>query len=344
MDERGSAGILFAVILLALGAGMAGVSAYAGRASDYGRRIEARERLRQRLAAAVGDAIDALAADETPESEGPRDRAWAGLGPREDGLSLSISELSSRLNANFTSAELLAGSPLRSLLASEASPPSLAAYREERGLSTELGHYRAFLAETSLDAWSCFGWANVNIADPSSLRSLYRSLTGSEEGAEAFSLRVAAARSAGRTIDPGSLEDVLGSAYPETYPIICTQAPHNVNFIPAPILRGILAYPPFGIAEPLARAEALLAAREDHDISEEELAAFLGEGSRRGPREGPLQYLGVRSWFWLVRAEAEGGAFSAVVASWPEPAGHGDGAGGPAKSRRLALVETRFEP
>jgi len=335
MGERGSVGILFVAVLFVLAALSACVMLYVGRALDYGRRVEAREALRLRLYAAVRGTIDELAADATPESDGPRDRVWSTLGELEGGVSLGLSDLSSRLNANYTPAELLEKTELRSLLSPSASPEALAAYREEKGLSTELGHYAGLLREDALDSWSCFGWANVNVADLSSLRALYRSLTGNEDGASAFSLQVGAARSAKRLVAAGSLEAFLGSSYPELYPVICAEAPYNANFSSAFLIRAILSFPRFGIPDPAARAEAVIAAREDHDLSEPELAVLLGASSGGEA----LQYLGVRTWFWIVRAEAEGHAYSAIVAAWPR-ATSGEGA----KSRRLAVVQASFDP
>jgi hypothetical protein len=379
--ERGSVGNLFAAVLILLGALSVGASAFVGRALDYGRRIEAREELRRRLRAAIDETVDLLAADESPESDGPYDRVWSALAGRSDGISLSLSDLSSRPNPNFIAADFLERTDLHSLLAPGLSPADLAAYREEKGLSTELGHYRSFLREDSLESWSCFGWANANLADLRSLRALYRSRTGDDDGADAFSLRVAAARSLGRLATDESLRDLLGSAYPEVFPVICARAPHNANFASVSLLRAILSYPPLGITESSARADAVVAARADHDLSVEELAALIGPasversgsdaGNRASACASATQYLGVRTWFWIVGAEAEGRSCRAVVAVWPEDADgaddfRGDGstssgaaaravadeaavaaaaAAGPGqRARRIEVIETRFEP
>jgi hypothetical protein len=333
--ELGSVGILFAVALLALAAGLASVSVYVARSLDYGRRVEEREVLRRRLRAAADELVALIAADESPESDGPRDRVWSALDLDADGVELRLRELSSRLNANLVPVDLLEKTELRRLLAPGSSPADLAALREEKGLSIELGRYGALLRGDSLDSWTCFGWANANIADPGPLRSLYESSCGDAAAADSFSLRVAAARSLHRVIDREGLDDLLGCARAEACPVICVAAPHNVNFLPEPILRAILSYPPLGLPEPAARAGEIAAARERRDLSEADLAALVGAPAGDGVRPLALQYLGVRSWFWEVEAEAGGRVCRLVAAVWPDEAG---------KARRLSLVESRFEP
>jgi hypothetical protein len=339
--ERGSVGILFAAALLALGAGLACVSVYVARSLDYGRRVEAREALRQRLRAAADELVALIAADESPESDGPRDRAWASLGPRPDGVELRLRELSSRLDANLVPVDLLERTELRRLLAPGVSPADLAALREDKGLSTELGRYGELLSEDSLDSWTCFGWANANIVDSRPLRFLYESLCGDAVAAEAFSLRVAATRSLHRVIGSDGLQELLGSARTEACPVICVAAPHNANFLPEPILRAILSYPPLGLPEPAARAGEIVAARERRDLSEADLAALIGGPAVDGARPLALQYLGARSWFWEIEAEAEGRVCRVVAAVWPDEVVASPETEG---ARRLSVIETRFEP
>ena len=330
--EDGSVGPLFAAVLLALAAALAAASVFVGRSLDYGRRSEAASALRRQLTDTIAETIAELGADPTPDSDGPRDPVWSRLGRRPDGIAVELADLSSRANANFVSAEFLGGTELRDQLAPGASPAALAAFRCEEGLATELGHYRDFLGEDSAGSWTCFGWANANTADPASLKSLYRSLVGSEDAAEAFSLRVAAARSAKRAIVADTLKELLGGSYPEAWPAINVAASHNANFAPPALLRAVVAYAPFGIPEPAAKAGALIAARESADLAAGELASILGVDATNGV----FQYLGTRTYFWSLTARRAGVSCRAVAAVRPEE--------GRGLERKIEIVETRFEP
>jgi hypothetical protein len=334
MDDRGSAGMLVFAVLAFLGACLLGVSAYVGGTLDYGRRNERERSIRLSLYSAARETLDLLSEDATPESDGPRDSIWSSLGGRADGVTLSLSDASSRLNVNFTSVEMLGKTDFLSLFAPGTSPEYLASYRSEKGLSTELSHYEGIFADEALPSLSCFGWANVNVADRAALRALYLSLTSDADGADAFSLRIEAARTAKRVIGAGALESFLGSAYRVIYPTICAEAQYNVNFASFELIRSILSYQPFGIADPSARAEAIVAARADHDLVARDIAALCGASSNHAL----LQYLGARTWFWTLRAAGSGRRLGMTVGVWPEA---GTRAG---KARRLTIVETRFDP
>jgi hypothetical protein len=333
MDDRGSVGILFLAIILFVGAGLAGISIYVGAALGYGRRSEQEQSVRVSLYAAARETMDRLARDATPESDGPRDAVWSSLGPRDDGIRVSLSDLSSRLNPNFASVELLEKTDFRSLFSPSSSPEYLESYRSEKGMSTELGHYSGIFRDDALQYLSCFGWANVNTADRASLRALYRSLTGSEDGADGFSLQIDATRTAKRLITPETLRSFLGSAYSALYPMICAEAPYNANLASPVVIKAILSYLPFGISDPGGRAGAIVAAREDHDLTAKEIASLCGTTTS----QQVLQYLGVRTWFWMIRAEGSGHAYSAVVAASPTAKSAAT------ESRRYTVVETRFE-
>jgi hypothetical protein len=333
MDDRGSVGILFLSILVFVGAGLAGVSIYVGAAARYGGVSERAYAVRLSLDAAAREIAARLSEDFTPESDSPRDSIWTALGERDDGIVLSLDDFSSGLNPNYSSVGLLDSADLRSMFAPGRSPEELAKYRAEKGLSSETSHYAGIFADDALRSLSCFGWANVNTADRDSLRALCLSLTGSEGRADAFSAKIEAARSAKRIIGPESLKSFLGSEHAWLFPLICAEAPHNAHFASPRLIRAILSLPALGLADPSARADALIAARDDHDLTEAELASLCGAASGRQA----LQYLGLRTWFWRIRAEGSGHAYSMVLAA--SPGSEGDRP----ETRRYAVVETRFD-
>jgi hypothetical protein len=336
MDERGSVGAVAILVVSILCSCALGALAYVGWTIDYGRRVESARVLRLSLRSAAREVLDELARDATPESDGPRDSVWSRLGPRADGLSLVLADASSRLNPNFVSPELLEKTDLRSLLAPGSSPGSLAAYRAEKGLSADPLHYAGIFADSSLPSLSGFGWANLNIDDRDSLHSLYLSLCGDEDGAEAFSLRLDAARAAKRRIGSGELKSFLGGAYRLAYPTISAEAPYNVNFASPELIRQVLSYPGFGIVDPRARAEAILAARAERDLGPIDISALCGTVT-----SGPvLDHLGARTWFWTLEAEGRGRRLVLTVAVWPEAESRAQ----EGKAKRLSIVETRFEP
>jgi len=339
-DDRGSAGPLFALVLFFLGAALGGACLVVGRSMDISRRSEARQAVAAKLWKAVAEAAEALGVDATPESDGPGDLARLPLSSREDGVSLVVEDLSSRLNPNLVSRELLETPELRSLVAPSSSPASLAAYRREAGLSTELEHYGAFLREGSEKFWSGFGRASLEVDDPDSLAELYLALTGSGAAAAAFSLRLSAARGLGRAIDADAAEELLGDACADAGSVIGGDPPYNVNFAPEPVLRGVLALPKLGMPEASSRADAILAARALRDISGSELAAILGVPSDGGSRARIFGYLGVRTWFWSIEAEAQGRTLAIVVAACPARGPEVDRGG----RRRLVVAEARLSP
>jgi len=334
MKDRGSVGILSLAVLLFMGVLLASLSGYLGAASRLDAANEKAYALRLSLQRAAEEIVAKLSEDSSRESDSPRDAIWSTLGLRDDGIALSLEDASSGLNPNFSSRELLETREIRSLLAPGSSPEGLARMRSEKGLSTEPRHFAGIFAEEALGHLSFFGWANINTADRDSLVSLCLSLTASAAEAEATGAKIDAARSSGRILLPEDLPSFLGKEFGTLSPPICATAPHNSHFASPLLIRAILSMPSLAISDASARADALLAAREDHDLREEELASICGKGA--GGRA--LQYLGLRTWFWRIRAEGSGHAFSEVVAA--SPGRDADRA----KGRRFSGIETRYDP
>jgi hypothetical protein len=332
VNDRGSVGILFLALLLFLGAILSGLSGYFGTASRLEAASEAAYAQRLSLEAAAGEVLAILAADESPESDSPRDAVWSALGRRDEGIEVSLEDASSGLNPNFAPIELLESPDIATIFAPSSSAAALIELRRKGGMSTEPSRYAGLFEAEAKASLSLFGWADINTTDRDALGSLFLSLTRSGDKAEALLARLDAARSEKRDFLPEELPSFLGDEYESLRPMICIAAPHNAQFAPARLIRAIFSIPSFALADASFRAEALIKARDDHDLREEELASLCGTA----PHNRALRFLGLRTWFWRIRAESHGHAYSTVAATSPSLA-----AQGPARLYRI--IETRFE-
>lgn len=343
MDERGQAGAAFLTVALfisALGAGLSlqlgGLARYQGRSAAAYEERAGLEREARRIAGLMAAGLGA-------EADSPLDPLWPELsaaarapspGPAEiggeAGETLSVRDLSSALDLNFVRADLLENGAIAATLGFRSTAGDLQRYREERGLSCRLEHYAPFFDLAEGRPVGCHGWANINTADELALRLLYRSATGSEEGARLFREKVQSLRRLRRVVQREELAGLLGSA--ALFPIVCAEPQLNVNYIDRDLALALLRFPGHGIAEPERRCAELMDLRSLGPVREEDIARILGVA----PGHAILQFLGSRTWFWELRVQRGRSACVLVLARRPgvEAA---DGAA------RLDIVETRFE-
>ena len=329
MDERGEAGVAFlavAVFIAALGMALAlqlgALARYEGRSEAAYEERSSLEREARRIAALMAEGLGA-------EADSPLDPLWSGLSG-EAGEALRIRDLSSVLNPNFLAPDLFESEAIAEIVGLRASAGDLQRYREERGLSCRLEHYAPFFDLAERRPLGCYGWANINTADELALRLVYRSATGSEEGARLFREKVQSLRRLRRVVRREELAEVIGST--ALFPLVCAEPSLNVNYVDRGLALALAAFLARGIEDPERRCAELLDLRSRRPVREEDIARILGVD----PGHPILQFLGSRTWFWELRVERSGLTCVLVLARRP-------GAGPMDRAARLDIVETRFE-
>jgi hypothetical protein len=327
--EEGSAspGVLAVLILLA--AALAGLTAILPTARSYERRSRETQAGRERLEKAANEVLEALTADPTPGSDSLFDPVWNRVNREADGVTVELRDISSRLNPNYVRKKLLEETALKGLLAPGATPESLQQYREDKGLSASLAHYRDFFPASMEKYLTCYGWANVNTTDEFVLRSLHRYRKGSREEAEAFHSRIQTLLADRRIVAEAELPGFLGADAGILEPTLSAVPSWNVHFLDPFLLGEILAYPPYGLAEPSKKSSLLLGERGFGELSESRVAVILGVPENHVL----LHYLGTRTWFWEIRARNDRGWFVLVAARDPRA----DRAGGAGRPRFIVL-------
>lgn len=333
--DSGSASPAVLAVLTLLAAALAGLSALLPAAASYERRSRSAGVERTRMEKAAAEILTSLAADPTPESDSPFDPVWSLADRESDGIRIELRDLSSRLNPNFARKKLFTETALKGLLAPGVDPDRLQQFREEAGLSASISHYRDFFAPGAERLLTCYGWANINTTDEFVLRSLHRSLCGSEPRAEAFHVRVQGLLAAGRIVASGDLAGFLGPEAGLLEPVISAVPSWNVHFLDPFLLGEILAYPAYGLEDPEKKASLLLAERGFGELSETRIAAILGLPENHSL----LAYLGARTWFWEIRVATDRAELVLIAARDPRADRPGE-----AKRTRFLIVERRWLP
>lgn len=333
--RSGSVGFNYLAVLVLLAAAAAAAAVVVSSSLALRARSEARYAEQTELEEAARAAVALLERDETGDADGPNDPVFAFGSDDSGGIKRSVRDASSAVNANFIRKAMLEKTTLSGLLAPDKTPAELQQFREDFGLSPSVEAYAAYFTEEARkSAVTGYGWANLNVSDEFALRKLCATATGSEAAAEAFHGQVQALLREKRLLKKTELAVFLGSNYDELYPFVNVEPAMNVNFVPASVLRAVVAYPDYGIPSPEARANAILSARESGDIAPAQLRGLLGV-DETSPL---LQYLGCRTWFWEFRAERGGLSCTVVAAAIPASDE------GPGAKRRFEIIETRFLP
>jgi hypothetical protein len=356
MNDRGYVGAAFLAMALFLAAAGMALALYLGAFFHYGRRSRAAYEARAGLESEARKVVDFMSEHLEADADSPLDPLWSelaaieggepGAGPADDGsdgctegersaLVIRVRDLSSAINPNFIRKDLLEDGSLGEILALRTSPQDLQQYREDRGLSCAPEHYAMFFEPAAWPLLSCYGWANINTADEFSLRLLYRSLTGSTEGAAIFREKIQSLRRQRRVIQREELAAFLGSDAAQLFPIVCAEPSLNVNYVDREIARELLVFPKHGIKDPDRRCDELMNLRSTRPVREEDIQRILGV--ERG--HVILQLFGSRTWFWEVRAKRGALSCALVVARLPDP-----GAKTEALNARLSVIQTGFEP
>ncbi len=327
----GSVSVLVLVVLVFLAAGAGGVVLLLNGSLQYQRKSQVAYQARLSLENRAEDVVAALAADPTPRSDSPLDPVWSLIGTTEDGVHLSLSDVSSALNPNWVQKNVFSKTTLRSALKTEGNADVLQQRREDKGFSESLGDaYGDLFVEGALGRYfTAYGYANINVTDEFALQKLYALRTGDSAAAEVFHAQVQRLLMEQRVLKPDELRTFLGSAYDAMYPVVNAEPCMNAHFVDPDVLTALLSYPELKVPHPAEAARQIIETRGQTELSAEDLARIIGAP----PTSRIYQYLGVVTWFWRISASEGSRRFELVVARLP------GSADGPA---RYATVEERL--
>jgi len=278
------------------------------------------------------DAAEHGAGPGNPPSGGPgRDGAEKkDVGYRQ--VTITLAERSSRINPNWAGRALFERTRLDELFLVGTGFCGLQEHREREGLfhDGDDGYLEFFDEETIARYLTVHSYAHIDTADEFALRRLY-AMNAGKRGVEAFRARVQSVRREARRVEPSELRRVVGREASELLvPPVTAEPQWNLHFLPELILREILAYDAFELEEPGAHAAWVLDRRDSEGVDLKELRRRLElENDHR-----LFAFLGTRSWFWEVRAEAEGMELHAVLARVPVRK--------PGEKEEVRVVERRF--
>ncbi len=336
MNERGSASVIFLAVLVFFAACLGGAALFTAQAAKIRHADEEEIRIKVLLRSACDSLMSALASDTSPESDGPGDSIWKIVAEeRADGIGLSLEDVSSRLNPNYAALDLIDRSDLRYWLVSGSSA-GLSERRADLGLASDIvQYYDQFIPEREKDI-GLYSYANINVDEISSLKALTLALepgrqADSQSAADSFGLDLGVRRSQKRYLTQRMLRPLFGADGPAYIPVISAEPFCNVNFASEALIKGILSYKPLGIANPSELAAEICARRADCDIDSAGLLSLLAGAADSGLA---LQYLGVKTWFWRVRASLNGRSYTLVTAVQPSDTG--------ASPKQLHVIEAGY--
>ena len=319
MNQQGSASVLVLSVLVFLSALFLGAVTFIELSAHGLRRSQQSDEELGALRQAAGDTVAALLADPTPFADAPTDPVWSWLAlPRQEGITVRLEDLSSRLGANWIRKELLQD---MEVLRPGRTASELQQFREDSGLHLNLLEtYGQFLQEQALERlFTAYGWFNINLTDEFVLRRLHWLRGADLQAAESFRIMVQQARIQKRFIDPEALPVFLGEEnYRLLFPVVNAEAAMNVHFVPQAVLEGLFRH--FG--EPAESLSRLLGARQGAELTQSDLQELLRDRPGSSGERSPLApFLGLQTWFWRISVEGRSQRLSWVVARMPRADG-----------------------
>ncbi len=314
--QEGSASVLVLSVLLFLSALFLGAATFIQLAAHGLARSRRQEEEAQALRKAAGETVEALLADPTPFADAPTDPVWGWLAlPRDDGLAISLEDVSSRLGPNWIRKELLQD---LGVLQTGHTAQEVQQFREDTGLHLNLRpDYEAFIDPQELARqFTPYGWFNINLTDEFVLRKLFWQRSGDLQAAESFRIMVQQVRVQKRLIDPEMLPEFLGEEnYRLLFPVVNAEAPLNIHFVPEKVLEGLFRH----YEQPRQRMADLLSSRRGAELTVSALRALLGDSTGQPSPLAP--FLGLKTWFWRIRVEGREQHLEWIMARLPREDG-----------------------
>jgi hypothetical protein len=233
----------------------------------------------------------------------------------EEGISVRVSDVGSRINPNLVQRAFLERSSVGWLMDHPDGPEGLQAERVESWYWP--GEDERLSTMTEESSWDrllgLYGYANLNTTGEFSLRELYAEHTGDRQAAEAFHDRITEVLREGRMVRPEEVPAFLSPYYTDLYPLMNVLPIFNVNLVAPELLEAVVIYPYHEVVDGKAAAAAILESRKTRELSDRDVHAIVvaDEESRA------YQYLGSITWFWEIAVENPRRSLSAIVARIP---------------------------
>lgn len=314
--QEGSASVLVLSVLLFLSALFLGAVTFVELAAHGLARSQRQDQEVQGLRKAAGEAVEALLADPTPFADAPTDPVWSWLArARDDGLTIHLEDVSSRLGPNWIRKELLQD---LGVLEPGRTAQEVQQFREDTGLHRNLRpDYEPFIETQALTRmFTPYGWFNINLTDEFMLRKLHWQRSGDLQAAESFHIMVQQVRMQKRLLNPEALPEFLGEEnYRLLFPVVNAEPAMNVHFVPEQVLEGLFRH----YEQPRERMALLLSSRRAAELTESDLRELLGD---RTGQASPLRpFLGLKTWFWRISVEGREQRLAWIVARLPREDG-----------------------
>lgn len=287
--------------------------------------------------------ISHLASDPTPESDSLSDPVWSWIADTTSPR-MTLVDVSSRIDPNWVRRDVFDLTGLRNLFSPDESvsgSPSafLQQHRIDHGFyaAVSQGYGMLFSPKVIAAYLTPWGYANINLTDEFALQKLYEIRTGNQAASEVFHTEIQQLLRERQLVSEQGLRSFLGPDYDRLYPVVNALPWWNVHFLPALILRDILAYPAYHVKDPQMKAQQILAIRTQSEISPDQLVQIIGLPSGHVI----YQYLGTTTWFWKATIEINGTTLEAVICRLP-PDFPSDSQGGGSSVAHFRVVSRRY--
>jgi hypothetical protein len=336
MRSAGNASIAVLILVFALSAIFLSAAAFSGALAKLLMGLSADDDEKALLEAEAHKTIELLSRDPTPEADSRLDPVWAEIAlPAAPGVTITLTDLSSRINPNSALDYLLA-----SVNSYQDGKPyeEFHKFRTEKGPLSDMSRTCAdyFKEELFTKFFTEYSFFNVNTANESMLYLMFETRSGKKATSLPFASKVRNQRTNKKFFTNKDMSALLSTDADAVYPFICALPEMNVNLMDPDLLGAVLTMAKniFKVQLNGAPRDAILAMREGTEITAENLAALIQPKFKNTILE---QYLGCRTWFWEISVRRGPAVYRTVVMRVPAPPGEQD------KGLRLRLLEATFE-
>ncbi len=251
----------------------------------------------------------------------------------ETGFTILLEDISSRFNLNSLNKKMITETMVNNYMLSGTGADAFQQDRADRGFGLDpLLRWKEYFEEEFLSRYAtCTGGWNINTADEFSLEAVFAEITGDETAAELFHEKVREKRKNLELVTPEKLEEFIGiQHFSQVYPAIHAFPEINLHFAPEWVLKQLLAYPAYKVADPAGTAELLISLRDSRGLSGEEIIDLIPikvdsdatATEKRLKEENRLfAWLGNTTLFWRISIQGETLSIIREVARIPDTRG-----------------------
>lgn len=270
---------------------------------------------RQTVENCITDILQVLSSDNSPESDTQQDLFWKLNETELDGCKVSISSLSSKIDLNFTPANLLIGTGLQDFFISPGAPVKMESKKESTGLFFRYADVSEFLTEEAFNKYfTTYGWANFNVSDDIAIKILLTELINSGSATSFINRRTDFLKTNQLMQSVTEYKLFCGINYENIADYITLSPTMNVNFMDKEILSAILNYSEFNIPNASEKASLIVTAASSNGLNDDSLVNVLGV-----PKTNKIYYyLGTVTLFWEIKVLYENVGCTLIVGKYPD--------------------------